>query len=204
MSLWDTLSKFLNANIGPAPKTPVPRPTPHVPRPSQQSLQHLDAAVGPRVTYQKERAGPRLKRQTWHPPASLRKQVLVSLAGVSVLTMLVLGAARLTVNKRLPSDLTGLWRTDAPAYRGRIVELRARYVAFLVDTTGHITTYRIMRVRQTPDRDGVLYRVQFADTTGQHEFSFVFDKGPPERLLFANQRQLAWRRERTDRSLIMQ
>ena len=204
MSLWDTLSKFLNANIGPAPKAPVPRPTPNAPRPSQQSLKHLDAAVGPKVTYKKERTGPRLRTQAWRPPASLRKQVLVSLAGVSVLAMMVIGAARLTVNKRLPSDLTGLWRTNAPAYRGRIVELRPRYVAFLVDTTGRVTTYRIVRVRQTPDRDGVLYRVQFADSIGRHEFAFVFDKGPPERLLFANQRQLAWRRERTDRSLIMQ
>jgi hypothetical protein len=205
VSLWDNLQRFLNADII-ARKKPAPAP----PRPSRATggpdVRHLgspDQPAIPTVRYTKERMGPRIRGTALVPP-SVRKRILVALAGVSLLAMLGLGVASLVADRRLPFAVTGLWRSDVPSYQGRIIELRSRYVAFLIDTLGHVVSHQISRVQQTPDVDGVLYRVQFnADSSGRTEFSFVYDQGPPEHLRFAHQRQITWKRERMDRSLMM-
>ena len=201
MSVWDGLRRFLNAEIikSKAPPPPPPAPRKSEPLPAS-AIQHLDA---PKVRYTKERFGPRMKVEYGYRPPSLRKRVLVTAAGFAVLLMIGAFAVRFFENRRLPSDVTGLWRTDTPASRGRIVELRARYIAFLVDTTGTIVTYPIARVQHAEDNQGTLYRVEYVANGVPAEFDFVYNQGPPEELRFAHQRQLAWRKERTDRSLIL-
>jgi hypothetical protein len=208
VSVWNALRRILNADIGgtkkPAPKTPAPRPSraSQAPGPGFQVLQSPDQPPVPTMKWQRERAGPRIRGQGFVPP-SVRKRILIALAGLCIVAMLVLAVARLVVDRRLPSQVTGLWRTDAPAYQGRLVELRSRYLAFLTDSAGGVVSYKIARVLMSQDAQGTLFRVQYDANGKRSEFAFVYDQGPPEHLRFAHQRQLVWRRERSDRSLMI-
>jgi hypothetical protein len=122
-----------------------------------------------------------------------RQRILLILGTGAVVIMATVVAMRLAVPRTLPGEVRGVWRTDAARYQRSHFELRRGLVVFLEgDSSASPTAYTVTRVWQRRSEGGTLYQVQYEENGEALLFSFVYLAGPPERILFANQRGLVW------------
>lgn len=199
-SLWARLRRLLRKR---PPAARMSRTGPRV----QSTLRHLESSGSQShrtsVRWQKERFGPALRRPAWISRISKRQRVLVALAAVSVVAMLVTAVSAALTNRRLPRPVHGVWRSDDSAYAGRLFELRSRRIAFVTrDSTRPILSYPIERVDESTGPDGMSYIITFTHEGESNEFSFVYRAGPPERIHFAHQPRLRWRRDPNIQSVL--
>jgi hypothetical protein len=94
-----------------------------------------------------------------------------------------------------PPGLIGVWRTEAPAYRDRKLEVQQDWISFGI---GGASTASYLRdgveVEPTPG-GGLLCTLYYLDREGgRTHVRLVFEPGPPERLRFQNRDEL-WFRE---------
>lgn len=111
----------------------------------------------------------------------------------SGLLCLVLGAC---AEQRVPDALIDVWRTRAPGYEDRFLEVRADSIVF--GTGGHGDTSHLLEaveVEESADgRVHCLLRYQLHGG-GSAALRLVLEAGPPETLHFEN-REEPWQRER--------
>jgi len=198
------LDWLLGRRRPPAPPPPLP------PSPARRTRDVVDSAI--KIEYQgalqpgtgaptsmrwqrEAYAGPKLRVGAWARRGTPRQRVLVVLALISIAAMSIVFGGRLFANRVLPPEVRGVWSTDAPAYAGRLFELRRGRVAFLsADSLQPVAVHLIRRVRERRDRDGTLYDVDLLRNGQVARFSFVYSAGPPEEIRLAHQRAYTWQR----------
>ena len=92
----------------------------------------------------------------------------------------------------LPPALIGRWTTATPEYADRYFEFSAGNIVL---GTGARTreVYRISRVLEEQDDEGVLYTVEYTRLRGDdYEMSFYFDATRGGSVRFKNQLQMTW------------
>jgi hypothetical protein len=97
---------------------------------------------------------------------------------------------------RLPAALIGTWTTNNPDYEGRFFTLTPDRITLGVGD-GVTESYRIVAVRETRDKEGLLYTMEYADQAqGSHSMAFYFDAGGGGTVRLKNQLQMRWRKSR--------
>jgi hypothetical protein len=202
-TFWSRIRKLFGTAAPPPPARPrASRASTTGPRdPVIRTMDEPTTRPSTTVRWHKERFGPKMKAE-WMRRTSARQRVLVALATVSVLALAVFYGARAFVDRRLPTGVTGLWRAESPAYAGHYLELRARSLAWTTGDSAHpVTVQMITRVRHAPHVHGTLYRISYVQDGVESELDVVHDPSQPDALRFANQMNLAWRRDASGRSI---
>ena len=93
----------------------------------------------------------------------------------------------------MPAALMGRWTTTSPDYADRFLELSASNI--VLGTGGRTAErYRVTRILQAQDDEGILYTVEYTDSLrADYAMSFYFDAGRGL-LRFENQLQMTWQK----------
>jgi hypothetical protein len=172
-------------------------------------IEYQGDAAGPQqapasLTWQKERFGvPRFSLEGWRRRISARKRVLIAAGALAVVAQAAVLGSWLFVVRRLPAATFGVWATSAPAYAGRMFELRSRRVAFVTgDSVTPVTVYQIRRVRRAAVVDGQRYTVEYEVSGEVVAFQFIFTAEPQPQIHFVNQPRMAWARVSSARTFM--
>jgi hypothetical protein len=137
-------------------------------------------------------------------PKSIRRRFARTRRRLVEIAAVILAAVTLTLLLRpappnsLPTELQGVWRTQASKYASRRFVIRSHILTFQVgEDQGSVTRHAIARVRTSRTPGGTLYRVTYyedGDDSPELSFDFVFrNEGPPE-IVILNQTDVVWRR----------
>ncbi|HXZ29174.1 MAG TPA: hypothetical protein VEG08_14365 [Terriglobales bacterium] len=121
-----------------------------------------------------------------------------ALALASLGLLLALGGCRFFQSQQeLPSELYGVWRTSAPGYEGRFLQLQKGFVIFGVDENTAMAQH-IRKVKAVKEGEETLYTVSSEEVGGEaSELKFYYS--PANRTIrFANQ-DLVWTKEEPPR-----
>ena len=112
-----------------------------------------------------------------------------SLAAILLIAMTTLGCNR--ESERLPTELLQVWRTSAPEYRHKHLELRERYVIFGLDELS-ISMNPIDRVESKPGLGGrVEYLIEYHDFDDEaFEIRLLYRSNPEPELQLANHTEI--------------
>lgn len=115
--------------------------------------------------------------------------------GIALLTGLLLlsGCGRGRI-KEVPPELLGVWRTDAPGYQDRFMEIRPREIIFGTGPgSADIHTINGLRRRAAPGH--IDFTIFYDNVEGQeYEFSIIFEYSEGGQITLTNQRNMVWRR----------
>jgi len=124
-----------------------------------------------------------------------RQATLLIALGVLVGGVLLARALRPASAHTLPTALAGVWRTDAPRYADRRLEITPTSLGFHAGEGGTAgPRYPIARVRRSEETDGTLFRVEYLEGGDRIELDFVWRDSPRPEIRFANQKDLVWTR----------
>lgn len=94
-----------------------------------------------------------------------------------------------------PPELIGVWRTDAPAYRDRPLEIQPGWVVFGTGGRASSSFARDGADYELRDDGSVLCTLFYRSADGSRtHLRLVFAEGPPESLRFENRPEV-WLRE---------
>ena len=132
---------------------------------------------------------------------TLRRQtaLLIVFCALAAGTVLI-GALRPKAVTTLPSNLVGVWRTDAPKYADRRLEITTSRLGFQGGAgVAPSPLHPIVRVRQSAGPEGVLFRVEYLQEDARAELDFVWQDSwqgsPRPKIRFSHQPDLVWTRE---------
>ncbi len=112
---------------------------------------------------------------------------------VAILTVLV-GCGR-ERTQTVPDGLVGVWKTAAPKYADRFLELRKTTISF--GTGGQdFYTRTIVAVEKRRQDDNRLYTVFYVNSEGEYKFSFYYEPVSGGVIRYKNQKSIAWSRQR--------
>lgn len=97
--------------------------------------------------------------------------------------------------KTVPDELVGVWKTAAPKYADRFLELTRTTISF--GTGGQdFYTRTIVAVEKRRQDDNTLYTVFYVDSEGEYKFSFHYEPVSGGVIRYKNQKSIAWTRQR--------
>jgi len=97
-------------------------------------------------------------------------------------------------SEELPSDLVGVWRTSAPGYGDRYLEIKSSWVVFGAGSHGSKMHSIAHVVSEEAERGARLYRIRYeVDTDEYLELELVHSPGPKPLLRMKNRRE-TWTR----------
>ena len=109
------------------------------------------------------------------------------------LPLLVPGCGRGRI-KEVPPELLGVWRTEAPDYRDRFMEIRLTEIVFGTGA-GTSDTYPINGLRREEDAGHIEYTIYYDNEEGQeYAFTIHFEYEGGGQIKLPNQRDMVWRR----------
>ena len=118
-----------------------------------------------------------------------------ALAVVGLGLFLVLTGCGFFHQDELPAEMYGVWRTSAPGYEDRFLQLRKGFVVFGVGNekavAQHIRTVKALQVG--PE---TLYTVSSEEVGGDaSEMNFYYNPAHGGSIRFKNQEDLVWKKE---------
>jgi hypothetical protein len=129
------------------------------------------------------------------PPGGMRVKALVIIFGIVVAAGLVLlGIRFLPVDKTIPDELVGVWRTEAPSHADRPFEVTKTNLIFHTGAADSVI-YPVLRVRRVEGEGTTLYTIDYEVEGARFEFAFYYRVSPEESIQFRNQPQLEWRKQ---------
>lgn len=96
----------------------------------------------------------------------------------------------------LPAELVGVWRTDAPRYADRRLEITTSSVGFQAGAgAAPAPLHRILQVLRSAGPEGVRFRIEYLQEDARAELDIVWQDWPRPSIRFSNQSDLVWTRE---------
>ena len=111
--------------------------------------------------------------------------------------VLVLLVCCLACHRRIkspPTELLGVWTTDAPTYEGRYLKFEKDYVLFGFSQDTSPAIQRILKIDVRQDGKQTIYTLHSVDAEGAHELVFVYDPSDGGALRIKNQRDVVWKK----------
>ncbi len=93
-----------------------------------------------------------------------------------------------------PQELTGLWETDEPRYKGCSVEISEDQIIFSNLNEDYIDINTIKGVKKSVEENATVYHIDFENKEGlEYNFSlFYMKKGDKEIFHYKNQTDVLW------------
>ncbi len=103
--------------------------------------------------------------------------------------LVVCGACNST---KLPSELIGVWRTDAPAYKGRFMKCDPKYIVLGIGDE-KVVPRKVEEITKTTEGKETLYTLKTDEKDeGEYTFSFYYSPDDGGTIRFKNQPELVW------------
>ena len=93
---------------------------------------------------------------------------------------------------KLPDELIGIWRTDAPGYKDKFMKCDPKFVVLGVGDA-KVVPRRVTEIKKEYENNETLYTLK-TDEKDEGEYTFAFYYSPVEggTIRFKNQPQLIW------------
>ncbi|MGH7273199.1 MAG: hypothetical protein ACREIQ_01905 [Nitrospiria bacterium] len=96
----------------------------------------------------------------------------------------------------LDPALLGTWKTPAPAYSDRFLEL-TRGLIILGTGEGNVAVHPIKNIEKVHEDEDTLYTLTYVNREGkEYNFSFYYNPRNEGVIRFKNQKQIEWTKER--------
>ena len=96
--------------------------------------------------------------------------------------------------KNPPTELLGIWMTDAPAYKDRYLIFEKNYVLFGIGNDKSPTMQHIVKLDAQPDGGQTSYTIYSKDNDGTHELRFTYNPADGGTLSIKNQIDVLWKK----------
>jgi hypothetical protein len=95
---------------------------------------------------------------------------------------------------KLPNELLGIWRTDAPAYKGRYMKCDPQFVVLGVGEEKPVPR-KVVGITKMAEGVETLYTLKTNEKEeGEYSFSFYYSAADGGTIRFKNQPQLIWKK----------
>lgn len=127
------------------------------------------------------------------PRQKHRKEIV---AGVIILSLVVVAVFYFNSTEQLPEKLEGIWTTTHPKYEGRYFKLEAKTIVF--GTGGfNIDVYFIEDIEKTASSKGTVFVLNCQNSNNDpYRFAFVSSTGKPDEIRFQHQQQIVWHKNK--------
>ena len=99
---------------------------------------------------------------------------------------------------KLPNELLGIWRTDAPAYKGRYMKCDPQFVVLGVGEDKPVPR-KVVGISKASEGIETLYTLKTNEKEeGEYDFSFYYSPADGGTIRFKNQPNLIWHKRDLD------
>ncbi len=93
--------------------------------------------------------------------------------------------------RKVPDELVGTWRTSAPRYADRSLEIDSVSINFGTGE-GTMTTGFIQKVEAVPEGTRTLYTISYVEKGNEEQCSFYYTSAKEKTIYFKNQPSILW------------